>query len=166
MSAAVQFTVHGTANQPVQGAPTLATWLQQDGGGGGVPSSASRHLNNALASHGMEAFVRALLAEAGATGGAEALRPLMQATAYQSGDYLTAHNDLHQTASGGRRLAIVAQFSSADWDATSCGGSLVWCDPVQVGAHACTVVTLSDRIRQSVSLTDGAVVCSARTYLA
>ena len=41
------------------------------------------------------------------------------------------HNDLHQHAGGGRRLAVVSQMSSADWTA-GCGGALVWCDPVEV----------------------------------
>lgn len=54
------------------------------------------------------------------------LQPSVQGTIYKPGDYLTVHNDLLHLARGGnrtlrqRRVAVVAQLSSANWD-TRCG---------------------------------------------
>ena len=51
----------------------------------------------------------------GGVGDVGNLEPILSATEYRPGDYLTVHNDLHQHAGGGRRLAVVTQMSTPDW---------------------------------------------------
>ena len=119
-----QFEVHGTAHASVDGAPSLSDWLQWPQPAAGTTTSTevagSRTLYDAMHSPAMETFIASLLGSSRGTEqdsssgpvASSRLRPILQATAYHTGDYLTVHNDLHQHAAGGRRLALIAQFSS------------------------------------------------------
>ena len=124
-----QFLVHGTSASSMDGSVPLDDWLETP------TATTSKRFISAMRSAPLSRFFSSLLHEAGGSVGGVGdvgdLEPILAATEYRVGDYLTVHNDLHQHAGGGRRLAVVAQLSSTDWN-EGCGGAFVWCDPVDV----------------------------------
>ena len=124
-----QFQVHGTSASSIDGSVPLDDWLETP------KATISKRFISAMRSSSLSRFFSALLHKAGGSVGGVGdvgdLEPILAATEYRVGDYLTVHNDLHQHAGGGRRLAVVAQLSSTHWN-EGCGGALVWCDPVDV----------------------------------
>lgn len=84
----------------------------------------------------------------GLVGTPERLTPVLSATEYKVGDYLTVHNDLRQEqdgaqekGGGARRLAFVLNLADAGWPA-GCGGSFVWCRPAEPVAPRSNSLTL------------------------
>ena len=130
-----QFQVHGTAARSMDGSVPLREWLTTPA------AEASKRYIDAMESQALGRFFSRLLEDAAGGAGVGELAPILSATEYRQGDYLTVHNDLLQHAAGGRRLAVVAQMSSAEWDAR-CGGALVWCDPFDTIPPAYNALTI------------------------
>ena len=78
-------------------------------------ANSSRAFHDAMHSEEMEAFFTDLLSEAGESAlGVGRLQPVLQATNYQPGDYLNAHNGKAHAADIVRRAAVCSAAGRAE----------------------------------------------------